>query len=120
MPGKLFIYWAGQSESSKILTVHVRLPPLYSSGELVVSEDCKVSIISRDGERIRSINATSVRSGIRRYKLNPLGVAGDEDSNIYVTDTESHKFSSNGKLVKSVGGESGRTGQFDCSATIAG
>ena len=93
-----------------------------SSGELVVSEYHKVSIIGRDGERIRSIDTTSVRSGIRRYKLDPRGVAVDEDSNIYVTDVESHrlsKFNSDGKLVKSVGGEGGRTGQFYLPCGIA-
>ena len=92
-----------------------RMVATTSSGELVVSEDQKISIIGRDGERIRSIDTTSVRPGIRRYKLNPWGVAVDEDSNIYVTDMESQrlsKFNSDGKLVKSVGGEGGRTGQF--------
>ena len=94
------------------------------SGELVVSEAnyYKISSISRDGERIRSIDVTSVRSGIRRYKLNPQGVAVDEDGNIYVTDVESHrlsKFNSDGKLVKSVGGKGGRTGQFDWSRGVA-
>ena len=94
---------------------HPRMVATTSSGELVVSEYDKVSIISRDGERIRSIDTSSVRSGIGRYKLNLRGVAVHEDSNIYVTDTESHrlsKFNSDGKLVKSVGGEGGRTGQF--------
>ena len=93
-----------------------------SSGELVVSENHKISLISRDGKRIRSIDTTSVRSGIRRYKLNPSGVAGDEEGNIYVTDVESHrlsKFNSDGKLVKSVGGNGGRTGQFDSPRGIA-
>ena len=92
-----------------------RMVATTSSGELIVGEDYKISVISRDGEKIRSIDTTSVRSGIRRYKLNPSGVAADEDSNIYVTDTESHrlsKFNSDGKLVNSVGGEGGRTGQF--------
>ena len=93
------------------------------SGELVVSEYLrnKISFISRDG-KIRSIDTTSVRSGIRRYKLNPRGVAVDEDGNIYVTDWESHrlsKFNSDGKLVKTVGGEGGRTGQFDWPNGIA-
>ena len=85
------------------------------SRELVLSEDYKISFISRDGDRIRSIDTTSVRSGIRKYKLDPRGVAVDEDGNIYVTDGESHrlsKFNSDGKLVKTVGGEGGRTGQF--------
>ena len=94
---------------------HPYLVASTSSGELVVSEDYKVSIIGGDGKRIRSIDTTSVRSGIRRYKLNPRGVAVDKDSNIYVTDAESHrlfKFNSDGKLVKSVGGEGGKTGQF--------
>ena len=92
------------------------------SGELVVSEEYKISFISRDGKKIRSIDTTSVRSGIRRYKLNPTGVAADEDGNIYVTDMESHrlsKFNSDGKLVKTVGGEGGRTGQFDWPHGIA-
>ena len=93
------------------------------SGELVVREkNYKISFIRRDGERIRNIDTTSVRSGIRRYKLNPTGVAVDEDDNIYVTDVESHrlsKFNSDGKLVKTVGGKGGRTGQFDCPWGIA-
>ena len=93
-----------------------------SSGELVVSGIYEISIIGRDGERIRSIDTTSVRSGIRRYKLYPYGVAVDDDSNIYVTDTESHrlsKFNSDGKLVKSVGGEGGRTGRFHYPLGVA-
>ena len=94
-----------------------------SSGELVVSEgDNRLSFISRDGERIRSIDTSSVRSGIRRYKLNPTGVAVDKDGNIYVTDEESHrlfKFNSDGKLVKTVGGKGSRTAQFDWPLAIA-
>ena len=94
-----------------------------SSGELIVSVYHRVSIIGRDGERIRSTDTTSVRPGIRRYKLNQWGVAVDEDSNIYVTDAESHrlsKFNSNGKLVKSVGGpEGGKEGQFHFPNGIA-
>ena len=92
------------------------------SGELVVSEENKISFISRDGERIRSIDTTSVRSGIRRYKLYPTGVAVDEDDNIYVTDVESHrlsKFNSDGKVVKTVGGKGGRTGEFGYPYGIA-
>ena len=87
------------------------------SGELVVCErENKISIISKDGGRIRSIDTTSVRSGIKRYKLNPRGVAVDEDGNIYVTDVESHwlsKFNSDGKTLKTIVGEGGRTGQFE-------
>ena len=92
------------------------------SGELVVSEEYKISFISRDGERIRNTDTTSVRSGIRKYKLDPRGVAVDEDGNIYATDGESHrlsKFNSDGKLVKTVGGEGGRTGQFEYPWGIA-
>ena len=92
------------------------------SGELVVSEVNKISFISRDGERIRSIDTTSVRSGIRRYKLDPTGVAVDKDGNIYVTDMESDrlsKFNSDGKLMKSIGGKGGRTGQFNWPGSIA-
>ena len=99
-----------------------RMVATTGSGELVVSDDHKISVIGRDGERIRSIDTTSVRSGIRRYKLDPWGVAVDKDSNIYVTDIESHrlsKFNSDGKLVKSVGGEGGRTGQFHYPYGIA-
>ena len=93
-----------------------------TSGDLVVSEQCKNSIFSRDVTRIRSIDTTSVMSGIRRYKLYPWGVAVDEDSNIYISDVESHrlsKFNSDGKLVKSVGGEGDRTGQFNNPSGIA-
>ena len=93
-----------------------------SSGELVVSESYKISVIGRDGKRVRSIDTTSVRSGITRYKLDPCGVAVDEDSNIYVTNWESHrlsKFNSDGKLVKSVGGHGGKTVQFNNPRGIA-
>jgi len=93
-----------------------------STGELVVSEDFKISIFSGDGKRIRSIDTTSVRLGIRRYKLDPYRVAVDEDSNIYLSGTESHRLSklnSDGKLVKSVGGEGNKTGWFDNPRGIA-
>ena len=92
------------------------------SGELVVSEDNKISVISRNGERMRCIDTTFVRSGIRRYKLDPTGVAIDKDGNIYVTDGESHrlsKFNSDGKLMKFVGGKGSRTAQFDWPWGIA-
>ena len=99
-----------------------RMVAITSSGELIVSEDCAISVISRDGKRIRSINTTSVKSGIRRYKLHPWGVAVDEDSNIYISDVESHrlsKFDSVEKLVKSVGGKGDKTGRFNHPRGIA-
>ena len=46
----------------------------------------------------------------------------DEDSNIYLSDTESHrlsKFNSDGKLVKSAGGEGDKTGRFNNPRGIA-
>ena len=92
-----------------------------SSGELVVSEKYKISTISRDSEKIRSIDTTSVRTAIG-YKLDAWGVAVDEDGNIYVTDGESHRLSklnSDGKLVKSVSGGGGRIGQFGDPRGIA-
>ena len=92
------------------------------SGELVVSEIKRISFISRDGERVRNIDTNSVRLGIRRYKLDPTGVAVDKDGNIYVADVESHrlyKFNSDGKLVKTVGGEGSKTGQFYMPQGIA-
>ena len=93
-----------------------------TSGELVYSEDRKISVIRKSGQWIRSIDTTSIRSGIRRYKLNPKGVAVDDDGNIYVTGWESHrlyKFNSDGKLVKSVGGEGTSTKQFKYPCGIA-
>ena len=53
--------------------------------------------------------------------MNPTGIAVDEAGNIYVTDYESHrlsKFNSEGKLIKTVGGEGGRTGQLDWCQTL--
>ena len=114
MSGKL-LYLLG-----KLVRVIGRLNPYMiattGSRELVVSRANKISFISRGGERIRSIDTSFVRSGIRWYSLNPRGVAVDKDGNIYVTDVKSHrlcKFNSDGKLVKTVGGEGGRTGEFD-------
>ena len=53
-----------------------------SGAELVVSQDHKISII---GETIRSIDTRSVRSRIRRFKLDPWGVhvASDEHSSMW-------------------------------------
>ena len=91
-------------------------------GDVIVSESYKISFISRDGHRIRSIVTAPVKSGIWKYEMNPTGVAVDEAGNIYVTDYESHrlsKFNSDGKLIKTVGGEGGRRGQFDQPHGIA-
>ena len=83
------------------------------SGELIVSEYHKISFISRDGQMIRSIDTTSVKSGSNWYTLEPMGIAVSDDGSIYVTGAHRlSKFNSGGKLVKSVGGKGGRTGQF--------
>ena len=62
---------------------------------------------------IRSIiDTTSVKSGSNQYRLEPMGIVSDGGS-IYVTGAHRlSKFNSGGKLVKSVGGKGGRTGQF--------
>ena len=66
-----------------------RMVAITSSGDLAVSEHCKISILSRDGKRIRSINTTSVRSGIRWYKLDPYVTGyGKTNHSRYFVETE--------------------------------
>ena len=73
--GSPFLVYVRQAPHllGKPVRVITRLDPWMiattGSGELVVSEKYmrnKISFISRDGKKIRSIDTTSVRSGIRR------------------------------------------------------
>ena len=90
------------------------------SGELVVSEYHKISFISTDGQTIRSIDTTSVKSGSNWYRMEPMGLAVSDDGSMYVTGAHRlSKFNSHGKLVKSVGGKGSGTGQFDDPQGIA-
>ena len=88
-------------------------------GELVMtqskylSETGRLSILSKDGQVIRSVD--SVRIDTSEHKLNPCGVAVDNKGNIYITDGTTQglmKFDSTLKLVKSSGGHGDKMGQF--------
>ena len=84
------------------------------NGEMIVCEYNRVSVYNKDGQKIKTIE--SVCSGIRIYNLDPSGVAVDGSGNMYITDANSHrlfKLDSDGKLVKSVGGEGEKPGKFN-------
>ena len=55
-------------------------------GKIIVSEGYRVSVFSKDGQRISTIE--SARTTLKNYKLNPTGVTTDSDGNIYVADVE--------------------------------
>ena len=60
----------------------------------------RVTVMTRNGEKVQTIECNHFRI--------PFGVAVDSDGAIYVTDIDAaclFKFSSNGQLLKTVGGE---------------
>ena len=84
------------------------------NGEMIVCESNRVSVYTKDGQKIKTI-IESVWSSIRSYQVNPTGVAIDGSGNMYITDVNSDrlfKLNSNGKLVKSVDGEGKKPGEF--------
>ena len=90
------------------------------NGEMIVCEQNRVSVYTKDGQKIKTIE--SVQSGIRSYKLDPTGVAVDGSGNMYITDWTSHrlfKLNSDGKQVKAVGEKGEKLGEFDHPQGIA-
>lgn len=91
-----------------------------TSQEIVVTERDRLSFLTMDGQRIRTIDYVETEG--HKLELWPRGVTVDEDGAIYVTDlfaSKLHKLSSDGRIVKSVGEYDSEKGQFVCLKSIA-
>ena len=83
-----------------------------SRGEMIVSEwdGHRVSIIDNRGKKIRTFGSYGDSPDQMIY---PRGLAIDDMDNIYVSSVHKlQKFTSNGELVKCVGKEGGKEGEY--------
>ena len=83
-----------------------------SRGEMIVSE-ChghRISIIDNRGKKIRTFGS---RGNPDQMKY-PRGIAIDDMDNIYVSSSHKlQKFTSNGELIKCIGKQGGKKGEFN-------
>ena len=81
--------------------------------EMIVSE-CRghrVSILDTKGKKIRTFGS---HGDSPHQMIHPAGVETDDSSNIYVSSLHKlQKFTSTGELIKCVGREGGKKGEFD-------
>ena len=81
--------------------------------EMIVSEryDHRLSILDTRGQKIRTFGS----HGDSPHQMNgPKDVATDDSGNIYVSSKHKlQKFTSTGELIKCVGREGGKEGEFD-------
>ena len=83
-----------------------------SHGEMVVSNFTSgtVSILDRGGKEIQTYGSKGYRPDQMKY---PTGVAVDSDDNVYVaSDHKLQKFSRDGHLIKCVGQQGSKDGEF--------
>ena len=84
-----------------------------SRGEMIVSEygGNRVSIFDNKKQKVRTFGS----HGDKPYQMIcPKGIAVDDMGNIYVSSQHKlQKFTSSGELIKCVGGEGGKEGEFD-------
>ena len=84
-----------------------------SRGEMIVSEwgGHRVSIIDNRGKKIRTFGSQGDSPDQMKY---PRGIAIDDIDNIYVSSEHKlQKFTSNGELIKCVGQEGWKEGEFN-------
>lgn len=90
------------------------------SGEIVVSEyEHRVSIFSRQGEKMQSFGSLGQEQGQFQY---PRGIVLTSDNHILVADSENHriqKFTLKGRFVTSVGDKGNGLLQFNHPSGIA-
>ena len=91
-----------------------------SRGEMIVSERHRhrVSIIDNRGKKIRTFGSHGDRPDQMIY---PKGIAIDDIDNIYMSSSHKlQKFTSNGELIKCIGKEGGKEGEFNepCGVTL--
>ena len=81
--------------------------------EMIVSE-CdahRLSILDTRGQKIRTFGS---RGDSPHQMIEPAGIATDDSGNIYVSSEHKlQKFTSTGELIKCVGREGGKEGEFD-------
>ena len=83
-----------------------------SRGEMIVSECVghRVSIIDNRGKKIRTFGSRGDSPDQMKY---PRSIAIDDIDNIYVSSSHKlQKFTSNGELIKCIGKEAGKEGEF--------
>ena len=89
-----------------------------SRGEMIVSE-ChghRVSIIDNRGKKIRTFGSlgNSPHGESPDQMICPKGIAIDDIDNIYVSSSHKlQKFTSNGEIIKCIGKEGGKEGEFN-------
>ena len=84
-----------------------------SRGEMIVSENGthKVSVFDIRGQRVRTFGSRGDRP---EQMQDPAGIAVDDMDNIYVGNMyKLQKFTSRGELIKCVGQEGSKEGEFD-------
>ena len=82
-------------------------------GEMIVSEHCRhrVSIFDIRGQKIRRFGSCGDSPD---QMVGPAGIAIDDTDNIYVSSYHKlQKFTSSGELIKCVGQEGRKEGEFD-------
>ena len=80
--------------------------------EMIVSERSahRLSILDTRGQKIRTFGSYGDSP---HQMIGPAGVATDDSGNIYVSSLHKlQKFTSTGELIKCVGGEGGKEGEF--------
>ena len=81
--------------------------------EMIVSEwgAHRLSILDTRGQKIRTFGS---RGDSPHQMIGPRGIETDDSGNIYVSsDHKLQKFTSTGELIKCVGREGGKEGEFD-------
>ena len=88
--------------------------------EMIVSEwrAHRLSILDTRGQKIRTFGSRGDSPHQMKY---PAGIATDDSGNIYVSsERKLQKFTSTGELIKCVGRDGGKEGEFDdpCGLTL--
>ena len=87
-----------------------------SRGEVIVSEWSRHRIVVLDSSVVRTFGSKGDRTEQMTY---PTGVAVDRDDNVHVTSSHKlQKFSRDGRLIKSVGQEGNKEGEFCAPAGL--
>ena len=90
-----------------------------SCGEMIVSENYghQMAIFDITGQRIRTFGS---RGDSQKQVVYPRGIAIDDTDNIYVSSNHKlQKFTSRGELIKCVGQEGSKEGQFNSPCGLA-